>query len=86
MNKYLAEFFGSFVFIFVILKIGQAIPIILTITTMVLIFEKISGAHFNPLVSVVMYLKKNINQSDLLGYIISQLAGGILAYELVNLK
>ena len=86
MNKYLAEFFGSFIFIFVILKIGQTLPILLTITAIVLIFENISGAHFNPLVSMIMYLNKTLSQSDLMAYIISQLAGGILAYELVNSK
>ena len=42
-------------------------------------FDKISGAHFNPAVSLIFFLRKELNLKDLLNYISYQMIGGILA-------
>ncbi len=42
-------------------------------------FGEISGAHFNPAVSLIFFLKKELNLKDLSNYICYQLIGGILA-------
>jgi len=42
-------------------------------------FGKISGAHFNPAVSLIFFLRKELNLKDLLNYISYQMIGGILA-------
>ena len=42
-------------------------------------FGEISGAHFNPAVSLIFFLKKELNLKDLSNYICYQMIGGILA-------
>ena len=49
------------------------------------IFEPISGAHFNPAVSLLMFLNRKINLKELSIYTISQITGGILGVLLANL-
>lgn len=44
----------------------------------------ISGAHFNPAVSLVMWLKKSLSTQDLLGYVVMQLIGAVLGAWLAN--
>jgi len=46
---------------------------------MVYSFGHISGAHINPAVTIPMIITKKIGVKDGIGYIISQLIGGILA-------
>jgi glycerol uptake facilitator-like aquaporin len=40
-------------------------------------FGPISGAHFNPAVSVVFALKKELPPGDLANYVLAQIGGGI---------
>ena len=42
-------------------------------------FENLSGAHFNPIVSIVFYFLKEINLKDLIFYLAIQFAAGLLA-------
>lgn len=42
-------------------------------------FGEVSGGHFNPAVSIAMFLDKRLPSSDLIGYLTSQFAGAILA-------
>ena len=42
-------------------------------------FGEISGAHFNPAVSLIFFLRKELNLKDLSNYICYQMIGGILA-------
>jgi aquaporin Z len=42
-------------------------------------FAEVSGGHFNPAVSLGMFLDRRLSFEDLLGYWIFQFAGGILA-------
>ena len=42
-------------------------------------FGKISGAHFNPAVSLIFFLRKELNLKDLSNYVCYQMIGGILA-------
>jgi glycerol uptake facilitator-like aquaporin len=41
-------------------------------------FGPISGAHFNPAVTAVFALKKEITTTDAAGYVVAQIAGGIV--------
>lgn len=38
----------------------------------------ISGAHFNPAVTLTFYLKGNVQSSEALGFLIAQVVGGII--------
>ena len=42
------------------------------------IFAPLSGAHFNPAVSVVVLLRGDLDLQDTLGYVAVQIAGGCL--------
>ena len=47
-------------------------------------FGKISGAHFNPCVSLVMYLKKEMEIKEFISFILFQFTGGLLGVILAN--
>ena len=82
MNKYLIEFVGTLFFLFVILVSGEAIPIGLALILAIMLGGKISGGHFNPAVSVMMFLNKKIQAQDLLFYVLAQVLGGAVALQL----
>jgi len=82
MNKYLVEFVGTLFLLFVILVSGQAIPIGLALILAIMLGGKISGGHFNPAVSVMMFLNKKIQAQDLLFYVLAQVLGGAVALQL----
>ena len=42
-------------------------------------FGEVSGGHFNPAVSISMYLDRRITLDDLVGYVIAQFVGAIAA-------
>jgi len=47
-------------------------------------FGNISGAHFNPAVSLLFYLRKELEFTKLLNYIVFQFLGGLLAIFLIH--
>lgn len=86
--KFIIELIGTFFFISIVLNalndstIG---PWGISIGLLASIYfgGKISGGHFNPAVSIAMYLKNNnFTFNLLLGYIIFQLIGAGLAVKL----
>lgn len=85
MNKYLAEFLGTMLFLFAILVSGNPYAIGIALTIAILIFGPISGGHFNPAVSVMMSYDGALDSSDLLPYIASQIAGGIVALQIYDM-
>jgi len=86
MKKYLVEFIGTF---FLILSIMMSVvagpagfaPIAIGGMLMVMIFAggHISGAHFNPAVTLAVWMRGKCETSDVPGYIVAQLVGGALA-------
>ena len=80
LTKIIVEFIGTFIFLSVILSSGEAIPIGVALTAVILFGGNISGGHYNPAVSTMMLLKDSINLTDYSGYIVAQLLGGIAAY------
>ena len=94
MNKYLAEFIGTFWLVFGgcgsaifaasfpelgIGFAGVALAFGLTVLTGAFALGHISGGHFNPAVSVGLWVGGRFNAKDLAPYIIAQVIGGILA-------
>jgi len=85
MLKYLVEFFGTFLFLGVIVATGQPFLIALALLLVILVGGGISGGHFNPAVSVMFYAKGGLSMMDLGSYIIGQVAGGLAALGLYTL-
>ena len=89
VKKCMAEFIGTFALIFfgcgamIIYELNpslislDSIPIIfgLIIAVMIYSLNHISGAHFNPVVSIIFYLNKSINTKELGAYITVQIMG-----------
>src|SRR5512135_580821 len=59
--------------------LGVAFAFGLTVLTMAYAIGHISGCHLNPAVSVGLWAGRRFPASDLLPYIVAQVAGGIFA-------
>jgi aquaporin Z len=87
MNKYVVELIGTF---FLVFTIGCAVigngagalaPIAIGGGLMVMVFAggHISGAHYNPAVTLSVWIRRRISPKDVLGYWIAQFVGATLA-------
>ena len=47
-------------------------------------FGNISGEHFNPAVSILFYLRKELDLNKLLNYVLFQFLGGLLAVFIIH--
>jgi aquaporin Z len=85
MNKYLVEFLGTLFLMFVILATGNYLAIGAALAVAVLLGGAISGGAFNPAVSIAMMYSGKMARSDLIPYIVAQVAGALAAVELVKM-
>jgi aquaporin Z len=93
MKRYIAEFIGTFALVFcgtgsIIVNqqsegglglIGISLAFGLVVTATIYMFGFISGAHINPAVTIALTIGKLFPKKELLGYLIAQLTGAILA-------
>ena len=42
-------------------------------------FAPVSGGHFNPAVSLVFYIRKELKQNEFILYVVVQIMGGLIA-------
>jgi aquaporin Z len=82
MNKYLVEFLGTLFLVFVIFATGNYLAIGAALAIGVLLGGAISGGAFNPAVTVALMYADKIARSDLIPYIVAQIAGGLAGFEL----
>lgn len=80
ISSYLVEFIGTFIFMYVIITTGSAIPIGVTLAAMIYFGGKISGGAFNPAVTLMLFLNKKINVASFIIYLVVQFLAGFLAY------
>ncbi len=89
MNKYLTEFIGTF---FLVFTVGMAVlsgsdlaPLAIGTSLMVMVYMggHVSGAHYNPAVSLAVLLRGKLAAKEFVPYIVSQFAGGIAASLMV---
>jgi glycerol uptake facilitator-like aquaporin len=57
--------------------LGNTLPTGAILVVLISIFGPISGAHFNPAVTLVFMLKRELTPRDALSYMMAQIAGGI---------
>jgi len=87
MRKYIAEFIGTF---FLVLTIGCTVipgapgvipPLAIGAALMVMVYAAghVSGAHFNPAVTLAAWIRGRCETKDVLPYWIAQVLAGILA-------
>jgi glycerol uptake facilitator-like aquaporin len=51
----------------------------------IVLFANVSGAHFNPVVSIVLALQKKLSLRDLASYISAQMSGAVFGAVLAHL-
>ncbi len=58
--------------------LGNTLPTGAILVVLITILGPISGAHFNPAVTLILALKRELTPRDALRYIVVQIAGGII--------
>jgi aquaporin Z len=92
MNKYIAEFIGTF---FLVLTIGCTgigagsgviAPLAIGAALMVMVFAggHISGAHYNPAVTLGVLIRGKVKAADVVPYMVAQLAAAAIAALVVS--
>lgn len=85
LHKYLVEFLGTMFLIFVIFATGNYLAIGAALAVSVLLGGAISGGAFNPAVAIALMYAGKLSRSDLIPYIVAQVAGGLAGYEAFKL-
>jgi len=83
MKKYLTEFIGTMFLVLIIGLTQNPLAIGFGLTVLVYMGAHISGAHYNPVVSLAMFLNKEIGGIDFFKYITAQILGATFAAYLV---
>jgi len=80
MKKLFIELFGTY-FLVLIIGLSSGNPIAVGFGLMVLVYcgAHISGAHYNPAVTLAMLVQKEISPLDSVKYFLSQILGSTLA-------
>ena len=100
MQKYVSEFLGTFILLLCIVGSGiagqqytddqmvillsHAVVIGFTLIFLIRIFANYSGAHFNPIVSLLFFFKGELAFKDLVIYTVIQCVAGILGTLIAN--
>src|SRR5687768_8653570 len=93
MRRYTAELIGTFALVFcgtgamvindvtggAVTHVGVSLTWGLTVLAMIYAVGDISGAHLNPAVTIAFALAGRFSKREVLPYIASQIAGGVLA-------
>ncbi|MEQ1854847.1 MAG: aquaporin [Longimicrobiales bacterium] len=89
MKRYVTELIGTFFLVFTIGMVSVAgsagAPLAIGSVLMVMVYMggHVSGAHYNPAVSVAVLLRGAMEKSDFVPYILAQLLGATLASAVV---
>ncbi len=87
MNKYLVEFIGTFFLVFTVgmcvitPDVGNFAPLAIGSALMVMVYAggHISGGHYNPSVTLAVWLRGKCPSAAVPGYMASQIVGGVVA-------
>ena len=93
MKKYIVEFIGTFFLVLTVgctvigSPIGALAPLAIGSALMVMVYAggHISGGHFNPAVTLGVWLRGKCDSKDVAPYMISQFIGAVLAGLVVKL-
>src|SRR5689334_1004782 len=91
MKKLLVEFIGTFFLVLTVGMVtlapgaGQLAPLAIGAVLMAMVFAggHVSGAHYNPAVTVAVWIRGKCSLNDLWTYILTQLVAAIVAAFLV---
>src|SRR6266496_4754125 len=92
-NKYVAEFIGTFALVFAgtgaiiindmtsgaVTNVGISLTFGMIILTMIYAVGDVSGAHFNPAVTLGFFAARRLEAKMILPYVLSQVSGALVA-------
>jgi len=85
LGALLAELAGGFILTTCLLNSGgNAFIAALTVMILVMALSRLSGAHFNPAVTMAMWATRQLSSLKAAGYIVAQLLGAMLALIVVT--
>jgi glycerol uptake facilitator-like aquaporin len=100
LRKWLAEYIGTATLVCVVVGSGimgtnlskdsgvalliNALSTIFALALLILIIAPISGAHFNPAVSLVQVIRREMNASEFAAFVSAQIAGAITGAIVAN--
>lgn len=81
----IAEFVGAFALAGIVLATqGASIYVLFAVVALTLIIGAVSGAHFNPAITLGALVTKRINATRALAYVVAQVLGALLALVILN--
>jgi aquaporin Z len=90
MRRYATEFIGTF---FLVLTIGMTVlqenpfaPLAIGSALMIMVYMggHVSGAHYNPAVSLALLMRGKLSAADFLAYVVAQVLGALVAAVVVR--
>lgn len=78
MTPVFVEFLGTLFFVSSVAFGGNPLLIVAALATVIALFGKISGGHFNPAVTLYQFVAGRISQSKATMYIAAQLSAGLI--------
>src|SRR5947207_2126385 len=84
MGKYITEFIGTFFLVLVVALTGNAAAIGSALMVMIFAGGHISGAHYNPAVTLAVWIRGKCLTKDVIPYMVSQIIGAALAAIIVG--
>ena len=79
MKNAIVEFIGTFFLVFVVLLTGNPIAIGTILMVMIYMGGHISGAHYNPAVTLAVLVRGKIKAGEAMMYMIVQIIGAVVA-------
>lgn len=79
MRKYITEFIGTFFLVLIIVISGQPLAIGSILMVMIFAGGHVSGGHYNPAVTLAIWLRGKITMNEAIPYMIVQILGAIIA-------
>ncbi|TMI93408.1 MAG: porin [Bacteroidetes bacterium] len=79
MEKYITEFIGTFFLVLVVALTGNAAAIGVVLMVMVFAGGHISGAHYNPAVTLAVLIRGKVSRYDAGIYMIVQIIAAVIA-------
>src|SRR5437016_8272856 len=79
MTRYVTEFIGTFFLVIIIALSGNPIAIGSVLMAMIYMGGHISGAHYNPAVSLAVLIRGKLSIVDFGAYVLFQFAGAAVA-------
>ena len=84
MYKYIIEFLGTLFLTFIVMYTNNWLAIGSALAVVFLLGGPISGGYFNPAITMAGVAAGKLNTGDIVPYIISQMAGALVAFELIK--